>query len=156
MLYLVSDHAGFDLKEGLQKFLMKDGIEFVDLTASYDAGDDYPQAAQILANKLDTKNISKEQTELGLAICGTGQGMAISLNKFPHIRAGLALNTTLARLMREHNNANALCLPGQYLSLIEASEIVKVFLTTPFSQEPRHIRRVEEINNLPLSSFDLA
>ena len=104
MLYLASDHRGFKLKEKIKKYLNKNKIIFTDLGAlKYDKDDDYPDFAKILALKiLENKN------NLGIALCGSGAGMSIALNRFKNIRAGLAFNPKMAEAQKQQDNINVL------------------------------------------------
>lgn len=141
-VHIATDHAAFDLKQFLVKELTALGFEVVDHGATtYDAQDDYPDfvlpAAEAVASDPDS---------LGIVLGGSGNGEQIAANKVKGIRAGLAYNTVMARLTREHNNANVLSLGGRMQSLGEALEMAKVFLETPFSEDPRHIRRIEMLD----------
>lgn len=140
MLYLASDHAGFILKEEVKNRLLKSNIEFVDLTSKFNEGDDYPDSAKILAQKIGSND------SLGLAFCGTGTGICIALNRFRQIRAVTTLNVDVLKLAREHNNANVLCLPGRFVVLEEAFKMVQIFLNTSFDPNLRHIRRIEKMS----------
>ncbi len=146
-VYLASDHAGFPLKMGIIDYLKRNDIEFVDLgTYSLDSVD-YPDYAHKLATAL--KN---DSSGLGIAICGSGNGICISMNKFPHIRAALCWNEELARLARAHNNANVLCLSGWFVPVYTAHQIVKAFLETEF-EGGRHQRRIDKIAQLVNGQF---
>ncbi|HHU39001.1 MAG TPA: ribose-5-phosphate isomerase [Propionibacterium sp.] len=137
-VHIATDHAAFDLKQYLVKELTALGYDVVDHGArTYDAQDDYPEfvlpAAEAVAN---------EPGSLGIVLGGSGNGEQIAANKVKGVRAGLAYNTVMARLTREHNDANVLSLGGRMQSLPDALEMVKVFLETPFSEDPRHVRRL--------------
>jgi RpiB/LacA/LacB family sugar-phosphate isomerase len=141
MIYITSDHAGFELKNILVKWFEKSNKEFIDLCPDLIEGDDYPDRAQELANKLKEDPKAK-----GVAICGTGVGISIVLNRYNWIRAGLSPKREIVRLARQHNNANVLCLAGNFTTHKKAIAITKVFLNTPFSKEERHILRVKKLS----------
>ncbi len=136
---IASDHAGFELKGAIQR-LLRD-YEWRDLGPA-DAGRvDYPDFARDLAEK-----VSAGESEFGVLICGSGIGMCIAANKVDGVRAALAENPVMARLSREHNDANVLCLGARFLAPEYAAEIVKTWLETPFSNDPRHLNRVQKIS----------
>ncbi|MGE0617135.1 MAG: ribose 5-phosphate isomerase B [Bacteriovoracia bacterium] len=138
---IASDHAGFPLKTALQEIL-KD-IEWDDLGPSNTSRVDYPDYAAVLARK-----ISEGAADLGILICGTGIGMSIAANKFKGVRAAVVENPTSARLARDHNHANILCLGARMLGNEYAAEITRKFLDTSPSADPRHRGRVQKIGNL--------
>lgn len=143
MLILTSDHAGFELKEKIKKYLIKKGIEFVDDgPKEIKPLDDYPDYA-VKASKLVLKN----QQNKGVFICGTGLGMCITANKIKGIRASLVYNKNTAKLSVEHNNSNVICLGGRTTSFLKAKQIINTFLTSSF-KGGKHQKRVEKINNL--------
>lgn len=142
-IYLGSDHAGFQLKEKLKVWLLKKKINFVDLgNTKLDKKDDYPDYA---------KKVSKavvEEKSKGILFCGSGQGMCMVANKIKGVRAGVVTNLREARLIREHNNANVLCLSGWEMKDQLAYRIVNKFLNTKFSKNVRHKRRVNKIKKM--------
>lgn len=139
-IYIAADHAGFKLKELLKVQLAKNKIAFVDLGNSvYEKNDDYPDFGYVLAKK-----VAKEKG-IGVLMCGSSFGVCIVANKVKGIRAVSISNVRDAKLSREHNNANVLCLSGWNLSSQNAMKIVNAFLTTKFSTEARHRRRVKKI-----------
>ena len=141
-VHIATDHAAFELKQYLVKELKALGYEVIDHgAATYDAQDDYPTFVLPAAEA-----VAADPDSLGIVLGGSGNGEQIAANKVKGIRAGLAYNTVMARLTREHNNANVLSLGGRMQSLGEALEMAKVFLETPFSQDPRHIRRIEMLD----------
>jgi ribose 5-phosphate isomerase B len=142
-IYIASDHAGFHLKEKLKKWLDKKGVPYVDLgNHIHDPKDDYPDYAESLARKVvSTKS-------LGILICGSAQGMCIAANKIKGAHAAIPYSLKEARLSREHNNANIMCLSGWYSHFHKSTKMIGIFLTTPFSKEPRHVRRVNKIKRL--------
>ena len=133
-----ADHAGFELKEALTKFLKK--YEIRDF-GTYSSGSvDYPDFAHPVSSAVENKEF-----DLGILICGSGNGIAITANKHQGIRAAICWNTELASLARKHNNANILCLPARFISVKEAQEITEIFLTTDF-EGGRHQTRVNKIS----------
>lgn len=143
MIYIGSDHGGFDLKETIKKHLEKNNIQYKDLGPNnLDNNDDYPDYALKVA-----KEVAKTNGK-GILICGTGIGMCITANKVKGIRAALCYDKETAKLSREHNDANVLCLGGRTTEIKKALKIVDVWLNTDFSSEERHKRRVEKMNGL--------
>jgi len=139
---LGSDHGGYELKETIRKHLEAQGLEVLDLgTHSTDAVD-YPEYGFAVGNA-----IVKKEAELGIAICGTGQGISMAANKIRGIRAALCTETFSARMAREHNNANVLTLGGRVIGVGLALDIVDIFLKTEFAGG-RHARRVNLISDL--------
>jgi ribose 5-phosphate isomerase B len=137
---IVSDHAGFYLKEKLIKYLIKKNIEFKDLGCfSYNETDDYPDFGHPLANA-----ISGGEFNFGISICGTGNGMNMTVNKHQGIRSAFCWNEEISRLARAHNDANICALPARFINESEAFLIVNAFLKTEF-EEDRHKRRIEKI-----------
>jgi len=148
-IFIASDHAGFELK---QKFL-KDNpqLPWVDLGPGDASSVDYPDYAKKLCEKMIEKIASHPATEealqsgvCGVLICGSGQGMAIRANKFPQIRAALCWNEEVARLSRQHNNANVLCLGSRMMSHEQAQKILETFLESKF-EGGRHSQRVAKL-----------
>jgi ribose 5-phosphate isomerase B len=143
IIFLAADHAGFTLKENLKDYLLTKSISLVDLSPELIEGDDYP----IIAGELAGRILADPQGR-GLAVCGSGQGICMGLNRFRGIRAGVADSPEVATLMRKHNDANVLCLAGRFIELAQAKVLLDIFLETEFSQEPRHSRRVQQLDNL--------
>ncbi|MEM1311965.1 MAG: RpiB/LacA/LacB family sugar-phosphate isomerase [Patescibacteria group bacterium] len=139
MILLSSDHAGFDLKEALKGELKKQKLKFVDLSPLREDNDDYPDVAKILAKNIKT-------SDYGIALCGTGQGVCIALNRFPNVRAVATTEVSILKLSRSHNDTNVLCLPGRFITASKAIELILTFLNTEFSKAPRHIRRLQKIS----------
>jgi ribose 5-phosphate isomerase B len=137
-----SDHAGFELKEKVKHYLAQHGIELEDFGTLSTDSVDYPDYAEKVA-----RAVQDGRAERGILMCGTGIGVSIAANKLQGIRAALASEPEVARLSREHNDANVLCLPARYLDPGKAGEIVKTWLETPF-QHGRHERRIEKIREL--------
>ena len=137
-VFLGSDHAGFELKAHLLKVLPDAGHEPVDCGAlEYDAQDDYPPFCFAVGERTVA-----EPGSLGVVIGGSGNGEQIAANKVPGVRAALAWNDETARLAREHNDANVVAVGARQHSVEEATALVQRFLATPFSQDPRHVRRI--------------
>ena len=138
-IFLSSDHGGFELKEKVKVFLIDNSFEYEDLGCSSLEPVDYPDFAKILSEKIKNKNNSK-----GIVFCGTGIGISMAANRFPHIRAALCTSVEMASKSRKHNNANVLALGGRILEDKLALEIVKEFLQTDF-EAGRHSLRVNKI-----------
>ena len=136
---ICNDHAGVDYKFRLAKLLSSRGIEVVNYGTDTEESVDYPDFAHALASAVESGKV-----DLGIALCGTGNGMAITLNHHPGIRAGLAWSGEIGRLVKAHNNANVLVLPARFISYRMAAHIVRTWLDTPF-EGGRHQRRVEKI-----------
>jgi len=137
---VVSDHAGFYLKEKLVAYLIKEKFDVRDLGTSSSESVDYPDFGHPLANA-----VSAGEFETGISICGTGNGINMVVNKHPGIRAALCWSEEISRLSRAHNDANILTLPGWFITESEAYLITKTFLTTAF-EGGRHTRRVDKIS----------
>jgi ribose 5-phosphate isomerase B len=147
MIYLACDHGGFGLKNQLLAKLTEEGVPVQDLCKRYDENDDYPDAAQILADYLLVDK-AQEIASMGIAICRSGQGMCMALNRFKWVRAGFANSIEEVSMMRHDNNANCMCLAADFTSFEQASQMVDQFIKTPFSNEERHHRRVEKLDKL--------
>lgn len=139
---IASDHAGFEAKEKVKKLLEELGHMPVDFGTHSDESVDYPDYAVQVAEK-----INEGEHELGILICGSGQGMCMTANKYRNIRAALVYDDNSARMTRQHNNANVLCLPGRELSDENLKQIVETWLDTNFDGG-RHERRVNKIHDL--------
>lgn len=143
-IFLASDHRGFNLKESLKKKLIEGNYLVEDLgNDQLDPGDDYVDFAKKVGEK-----VVSNQDSLGILLCGSGAGMDMAANKIEGIRAALAFDSIRAKQARLHENANIISLPADILDEEKAWSIVKVFLTTPFSKIPRHIRRLKKISEL--------
>ena len=136
---MASDHAGFELKEFLKPYLKSMRYEIIDFGTHSADSMDYPDTAHPLAKALE-----RGEVEYGIAICGSGNGIAMTLNKHQGIRAALCWNPELGALARQHNDANVLSLPARFISQELALEIVKSFLSAEF-EGGRHKRRVDKI-----------
>ncbi len=134
------DHAGFAYKEELKKMLSDAGHEVKDFGTYSEASVDYPDFAHPLAT-----SVEKGENELGVLICGSGNGVALTANKHQGIRAALCWLDELGALARQHNNANVLCLPARFISLDLAKQITNTFLSTNF-EGGRHENRVSKIS----------
>lgn len=137
-----SDHAGLPLKESLAKELAEGGHDVVDLGTDATDSVDYPDYAAAVGEM-----VAAGGAELGICCCGTGIGVSIAANKVPGVRAALAHDVTTARLARQHNDANVLCLGARTIGPLVASEAVTAFLSATFAGG-RHARRVEKIRRL--------
>lgn len=141
MLYIASDHGGFKLKDYLKK-VFAEKIRFTDLgPTKFVKDDDYPDYAKKVAAKVS----AYPDIGVGILLCRSGQGMCIAANKFKHVRAGLVWNVKQAKASRNDDMTNVLCLPSDYISKKAAERIVKVWLTTPYSKEKRHMRRMKKL-----------
>jgi len=136
---LASDHAGFVLKEIIKKKLIKNKVKVFDLGPNDKDSVDYPDYAKKVA-----RNISSKKTNMGILVCGSGTGMAMSANKFRKIRAAVCYNSASTRLSRTHNNANVLALGSRLTNKREAMKLVNIFLSTKF-EGGRHLRRIKKI-----------
>ena len=136
---LASDHAGFERKQAVVRYLESKKIPFTDLGCYTADPCDYPDFAHKIATA-----ISNGEFSLGITFCGSGQGISITANKHPEIRSALCWNTAIARLARQHNDANICSIPGRFVTDGEAVEIVEAFLNTSF-EGGRHQRRVDKI-----------
>ncbi len=142
-VHIATDHAAFELKEYLREQLSAAGHDVVDHGAtSYDAEDDYPDTCIPCAEA-----VVADPESLGIVLGGSGNGEQLAANRVKGCRAILAYNTEIAKLGREHNNANFISLGGRFTTNEQALEIVNVFLTQPFTQEERHARRVQKMTD---------
>ena len=133
------DHAGFDYKEALKIFLTKNDYEVEDFGTFSKDSVDYPDYVHPLAD-----SIEGGKNELGILICGSANGVAITANKHRHIRAAIAWVDEVASLARRHNDANVLCLPARFITLEQAQQFVMTFLNSNF-EGGRHAQRVNKI-----------
>ena len=137
---IACDHAGYDLKEFLVGYLSSKGYEVTDFGTYSDESVDYPDFAHPLAEAVQNGELPQ-----GIGICGSGEGMSMTLNKHRGIRAGLCWRPEIAELIRMHNDANILVLPARFISNDEAMAIVDKYLSTPF-EGGRHERRISKID----------
>jgi len=134
------DHAGFKYKEDLKKWLEKKGYTYKDFGTHSTESTDYPDFAHPVASAVES-----EEFDLGILVCGSANGVAITANKHQGIRAAICWNEELASLARQHNNANIVCIPERFISSDLAEKIVDRFLHTDF-EGGRHARRVGKIS----------
>jgi ribose 5-phosphate isomerase B len=140
-VYLGSDHAGYELKVHLVSHLASLGYEITDVgPAEFDPDDDYPVYCIMAGSQ-----VTADPGSLGIVIGGSGNGEQIAANKVEGVRAALAWNVETAQLARLHNNANVVAIGARMHTIGEATEIVEAFLTTAFSGNPRHQRRIEQV-----------
>jgi ribose 5-phosphate isomerase B len=142
-LLIASDHAGFPLKERLKAALGRLGIAWQDLGTDSEASVDYPDFAHRLACAIE-----RGEAQRGILVCGTGEGMAITANRHPNVRAAVVWNEDTARLSRQHNDANVLALGGRTTDPDLAERLLAIWLATPF-EGGRHARRVDKIEPGP-------
>jgi ribose 5-phosphate isomerase B len=135
-----SDHAGFEHKIRLKKWLEQHGHSVTDFGTHSAEPSDYPDYAHPVARAVESG-----QADFGLLICGSANGMAMAANKHAGIRAALCWNEEVAALARQHNNANVVCIPARFTTTDQAEKILERFLSTPF-EGGRHSRRVEKIS----------
>ena len=145
-IILATDHAGFELKEEIKKFLTEEGYEVEDIGAfEFDKKDDYPDFIVPAAKK-----VASDSNNKGIIFGASGQGEVIAANKIKGIRAALynSGNIEIVKLSRTHNNANILSLGARFLTKEDAKKAVKLWLETDFSQEERHKRRIKKIDSI--------
>ena len=135
-----SDHAGFELKEKIKDVLLSQGYETKDFGTHSTDSTDYPDFAHPVASAVEKKDF-----ELGILICGSANGVAMTANKHQGVRAAICWNEELASLARQHNDANILCLPARFIEMSLAEKIVDRFMHSSF-EGGRHLRRVDKIN----------
>ncbi|MEI6480405.1 MAG: RpiB/LacA/LacB family sugar-phosphate isomerase [bacterium] len=150
-IYFASDHAGFELKNGLVEFIRTQGFEVVDLgPATYDKEDDYPDTVSKAA-ELVSKNPEEDKA---IVIGGSGQGEAMVCNRYSHVRAAVYYGgpIEIVSLSRAHNDANILSIGARFVDKNEIGEIVREWLLGRFSNDTRHIRRIKKIDLLDLKA----
>ncbi len=135
---IASDHAGYELKRQLKEFFVK--ISFIDVGTFSKESVDYPDYAHKAIEQYNQGNCEKV-----ILICGSGNGIQITANKYKNIRCGLCWDPEIAQLARSHNNVNVIAMPARYISFNTAKEIVQTFLETPF-EGGRHQKRIDKIN----------
>src|SRR5688572_4116965 len=133
------DHAGFEVKDAIVKMLREKGYEVKDVGTFSADSVDYPDFAHAVA-----KSLEQEEASLGILVCGSANGVAITANKHHHVRAAIAWRNDVAALARQHNNANVLCIPARFVSKEDANEFVLTFLNSSF-EGGRHQTRVDKI-----------
>jgi ribose 5-phosphate isomerase B len=134
-----SDHGGYEMKVFLLEFLSNKGYRFKDFGTYSGESVDYPDFIHPVA-----KSVNDDEFSYGVIICGSGQGASMTANKYPNVRAGLCWDMQQAKLVRQHNNANIIALPGRFVDFKLAAEMVVVFLNTEF-EGGRHIQRINKI-----------
>ena len=135
---IASDHAGYELKRHLKEFFVK--ISFIDVGTFSEESVDYPDYAHKAIEQYNQGNCEKV-----ILICGSGNGIQMTANKYKNIRCGLCWDPEIAQLARSHNNVNVIAMPARYISFNTAKEIVQTFLETPF-EGGRHQKRIDKIN----------
>lgn len=136
-----NDHAGTEYKFAIIKALEEKGYEVLNFGTDTDVSMDYPDAIHPVANAVE-----QGRAKMGIILCGSGNGAAITANKHQKIRAALCWNNELVKLARQHNNANVLSIPARFVSLYQALNFVEIFISTEF-EGGRHQTRVEKIPN---------
>jgi len=143
-IYLGTDHAGFEFKEKIKDYLNENQYEVIDCGAlAFDPNDDYPDFISKVG-----ENVAEEIGSFGIVLGKSGAGECIVANKFKNVRAFLAVNEQNVKLAREHNDANVISIGSEIISLDQAKKLIELFLKTPFSNEERHIRRINKIREL--------
>ena len=143
-IHLGCDHAGFEVKEKLVNYLTEKNHEVIDHGAHvYDALDDYPLFCFLAA-----EHTAKDNSSLGIVLGGSGNGEQIAANKIKGVRAALAWSVETAKLAREHNNANVIGIGARMHSFEEITKIVDAFVNTKFSNDERHIRRINQLSQM--------
>ena len=140
---MANDHGAYTYKLEIKKMLEQEGYTVIDCGTNSEESVDYPDYAKACAEKVLFK-----EADLGIVLCGTGIGISIAANKIKGIRCGLCTNTTMARLTREHNDANILALGQRTTGIETCKDIVHTFIKTPFSNGERHKQRIEKISEL--------
>lgn len=141
---IASDHAGFELKEKIKPWLKDKGFDCKDFGTFSPESCDYPDFAHPLA-----LSVEKNEVDFGISLCGSGNGINMTVNKHQGIRSCLCWNKDIAKLARAHNDANICALPARFINLYEAKEILEVFINTPFD-DGRHLIR---INKIPIKNY---
>jgi ribose 5-phosphate isomerase B len=150
-IYIGADHAGWELKEGLEEYLKKQGFNVVDMgNKQLIENDDYPDFGHAVA-----KRVVNDEDSHGIVICGNAQGICIVANKVKGARAATGFNNDVAKSSREDDNANVLCLPGRHMELSNAKEIVDTWLSTEFSGSDRHKRRLKKVEQIENQEFGI-
>tara|TARA_Y100000389_G_scaffold67258_1_gene63521 strand:- start:530 stop:964 length:435 start_codon:yes stop_codon:yes gene_type:complete len=134
-----SDHAGFELKQIIIEHLSERNMNYEDFGTNCLDSVDYPDYAKKVAEEVNSKDLI-----MGILVCGSGQGMAMTANRFKNVRAAICHNSDVAKITRQHNDANVLCLGSRFIDMSEAIKCVDVFLSTDFEGE-RHLKRINKI-----------
>ena len=136
-----SDHAGYRYKTLIINHLGGLGHQVIDHGTKDESSVDYPDFVHPVA-----QDISEQRSDYGILICGTGNGVAMTANKYPDIRCGLCWDMDISKLIRQHNNANIIALPARFVDIVKAKEMVSIFLSTQF-EGGRHQRRIDKIRS---------
>jgi ribose 5-phosphate isomerase B len=145
MIYLGADHRGYYLKEKIKEYLKSHKLEFEDLgNFVFDRNDDYPDFAKLVAKKVS----QKPKVNLGILMCGSGQGVCITANKYSHVRAALCLSSWMAQKARQDDSINILCLAGDLTDPQTSFRVINSFLKTKPCQKERYLRRVRKISQI--------
>ncbi|MBI4993716.1 RpiB/LacA/LacB family sugar-phosphate isomerase [Candidatus Wolfebacteria bacterium] len=145
LIYIGADHRGFQLKEKIKNILKEKGYQFVDVgNAQYDENDDYPEFAALVASRISQDPIARR----GIVICGSGVGVDVVANKFKEIRSALVNSPDQAYLSRNDDDANILSLSAEFINENNLEKILLTWLTTPFSNQEKHKRRIEKIREI--------
>lgn len=142
MIAIAADHGGYQLKEEIKKYLEEVGIEYKDFGCNSEERTDYP-----IFGKSAVKAVQNQECEKGILICGTGFGMTMVANKFKGIRCSSCWNEDVAKLLKEHNNANIIALPGRFINISQAVCILRAWLGSEFL-EGRYTERLEMIREI--------
>ncbi len=134
-----NDHAGVAYKNAIIDYLQNNNIKVINFGTDTTESVDYPDFGHAVAKALE-----EQKASLGILICGSGNGIAMTANKHPHIRCAVCWTKELSALARAHNNANVISIPARFTAIEQAVEIVKTFLNTPF-EAGRHLKRIEKI-----------
>ena len=140
-IVLASDHAGYAYKKEIKNFLKEKGVSVIDVGTNSIESCDYPIFAHEAAKK-----VAEGDADYGILVCSSGEGIAIAANKVKGVRAGIAYNDEVARLMRQHNNANIICAGARFASVEDICSWIKIFLETKF--EERHLKRINKIREI--------
>ncbi|MBI5793851.1 RpiB/LacA/LacB family sugar-phosphate isomerase [Candidatus Uhrbacteria bacterium] len=150
-IYIGADHAGWELKEALEAHLKEKGHKVVDMgNADLVHDDDYPDFGYAVA-----KRVATDGNAHGIVICGNAQGICIVANKVKGVRAATGFNKEVAQTSRTDDNSNVLCLPGRHVNKKEAKAIVDTWLSTDFSSQDRHVRRLKKVEEIENAEFGL-
>jgi ribose 5-phosphate isomerase B len=150
-IYLGADHAGWELKEGIEEYLKEKGVKVVDMgNQNLVENDDYPDFGHAVAKRVVT-----DESGRGIVMCGNAQGICIVANKVKGVRAITGFNEETATTSRTDDNSNILCLPGRHVSLEDAKKIVDAWLDTPFSGADRHVRRLKKVADIENQEFGI-
>ena len=142
IIVIACDHAGYELKEIVKRYLVEKGYEVRDFGTNSTESVDYPDYAHQVGKVIDSGELKR-----GIVICGSGNGVQMTVNKYPNVRCALCWTAEIAHLGRQHNDCNVISMPARFITTETALEIVDEFLNTPF-EGGRHQRRVEKISQI--------